>query len=317
MLKNLAVYAFNTPFRISAGDLEAKLAGRPLTSPTALSLSSSGWLPFTPGGARVLCFEDHLLFLYGREDKIIPPAAVNREVKLKVDEHVERNGFKPGRKQVRQFKEAILVEMAAKALIKLVTVPIWIDLKNQRLVVDAASPKKAEEVINLLRDTLGSVPVRPIATEHGPMACMTTWLHGSAPAPFDLGYSLDLSAPDASGQKVKFTKHQIEGCPEVASHLKKGLCASSVELWLGENVSFKVNERLQIKGVKIQVDEDQQQEGDSPDPDASFEATMRIGVDAWTRIIDGLIKVFGGLTASDFGEELGEQTADEEEEADA
>jgi len=58
---------------------------------------------------------------------------------------------------------------------------------NGWFVVDAASVGKAEELVEALRDVLGTFAVQFVDTKRTPHTSMAAWLnHGDAPGPFGI-----------------------------------------------------------------------------------------------------------------------------------
>ena len=55
-------------------------------------------------------------------------------------------------------------ELLPRAFVRRHTSWLWIDPANGWLVVDASSPNRADEVLELLRETLDELPVRRLDT---------------------------------------------------------------------------------------------------------------------------------------------------------
>ena len=53
---------------------------------------------------------------------------------------------------------------------------VWIDTENNLVHVDAASSKRAEDALALLRKSLGSLPVVPLAFANEPSTILTDWI---------------------------------------------------------------------------------------------------------------------------------------------
>ena len=95
--KNLQLYRLDKEWTLPAGELEEKLAARPLLPCSAMSLESRGWV--SPRGDEQLVYgvEKHLMLALGTEQKLLPSSVVNDAVKQRAAEFEKEKGFKPGR----------------------------------------------------------------------------------------------------------------------------------------------------------------------------------------------------------------------------
>src|SRR5262245_45061466 len=170
--KNLIVYRLPAPWSVTAAELEAALQQRTLQPCTAFDLQSRGWV--APGVASRLLHTvngQHLIAL-GVEEKLLP-ASIIRQVALERAGQIEQyQGDPVGRRQLRELKERVADELRARALTRRRTTRAWIDPTQGWFVVDAAGPARAEELVETLRDSLGSLPVRFLETNRAPHAAM-------------------------------------------------------------------------------------------------------------------------------------------------
>ncbi len=71
---------------------------------------------------------------------------------------------------MRELKMQVTEELRARALARQRSTHAWIDPQGGWCVVDAASPGRAEELIDTLRDTLGSFAVKFVQPVSRPTA---------------------------------------------------------------------------------------------------------------------------------------------------
>ena len=117
-----------------------------------------------------------LLLQLGTEKKLLPSTVINQVTKARAAELEEQQGFKPGRKQMKELKEQVTDELLPRAFSIRRSTFVWIDPVNGWLVVDAASPAKADEVFKLLLKSLEPLPFASLRTERSPQSAMTEWL---------------------------------------------------------------------------------------------------------------------------------------------
>src|SRR5690606_11468422 len=104
----------------------------------------------------------------------------NQVAKAKAQEIEEQQGYKPGRKQMREIKEAVTDELLPRAFSLWRDTRVWINPARQLLVIDAASSAKCDEVMQLLNKSLDRLGARGLQTKESPSAVMTGWLADDA-----------------------------------------------------------------------------------------------------------------------------------------
>src|SRR3546814_10918528 len=93
-----------------------------------------------------------MLIALGFEQKILPSSVIKQGVDVRADFLAQLQGFNPGRKQLRALKDQVTAELMPRAFAKRRSTRAWIDPVSGWIVVDAASPSRAEELLEVLRD---------------------------------------------------------------------------------------------------------------------------------------------------------------------
>ena len=136
------------------------------------------------------------------------------------------------------------------------------------LVVDAASPARAEALVSQLRTTLGRFPATPVSIKQSLSAVMTRWLSGEAmPADLQLGLECELKHPDPAGGVVS-CKHQDLAAGEIRNHINNGKYAIKLALQWKDRLSFVLHEDMSIKRLRFE-DIIKEAEGDTVADDAA------------------------------------------------
>ena len=194
LFKNLILYRLPKGFSLAASDLEAALDRRPLQACGSFDMQTRGFVAcgyeqrtlYTQGQQHLLCL--------GVEQKLLPASIINQVAKERALELEQQQGHPVGRRQMRELKARVGDELRARALTRRRTTFAWLDLPGGWLAVNTASNSRAEELVETLRDALGTLPVTPFDTQHAPAGSMAAWLtHGDAPGRFMLGEDLELS----------------------------------------------------------------------------------------------------------------------------
>ncbi|HEY7641823.1 MAG TPA: recombination-associated protein RdgC [Steroidobacteraceae bacterium] len=249
--KNLVVYRLPADWPVAAAELEEKLAQRPLQPCGAFDMLSRGWVHAGPTQRFVHTTHGQHLIALGVEQKLLPASIVRQVATDRAKVIEEQQGFPVGRRQMREIKERVLEELRARALSRRRVTRAWIDPAHGWLVVDAAGPARAEELIETLRDTLGSLAVQLIETERSPSAAMSAWLAlGDAPLRFVIDQDLELQAADKTKATIRYTRYPLEA-REVRQHLTAGMYVTRLGLTWNDRISFMLTEKLQVKRVEF------------------------------------------------------------------
>jgi recombination associated protein RdgC len=245
--KNIFIYRLPPNCAITAATLQEKLALKPLQPCSGLDKQSRGWVSCRGDDRLVHVANQQVLFALGVEQKLLPATIINRFAKERVADIEAQQGYKVGRKELKAIKEAVTEELLPRAFSLQRTSYAWLDPVNGRLIIEAASPAKADDLLEQLGKTLDSLPVKPLQTKQSPVAAMTDWLAGdNAPPGFTIDRELELRASDASRATVRYANHALEG-GEIHSHISAGKRATRLGMTWNDRISFVLTEQLQIK----------------------------------------------------------------------
>jgi recombination associated protein RdgC len=291
--RNLIVYRCSA--RLPAGAvLEDALAQRPLTPCGGFDLVSRGWI--APAQDERLLYTAHGQFLIalGVNQKLLPASIVNQVARERADELAAEQGYPVGRRQMRELKLRVADELRPRALTRRRLTRAWLDPENGTLCVDAASAAKAEEVVEVLRETLGSFPATRLDTERSPSSVMTSWLMlGDAAGRFSIGEDLELKALDQTRSVVRYAHHVLDG-NDVRQHIKGGKIATKLGLTWNDRLAFALGDKLELK--RIEFLDVRREEAASPDVDAAeqFELDFVLMTGEFRSMLADLIVALGG-----------------------
>jgi recombination associated protein RdgC len=292
--KNLQIYRINAPWTLSPEALEAKLAPQAFTPCTSLDLQSQGWIAPRENGVLVHTVNKQMLILLGTEKKLLPASVINQVTKARAVELEEQQGFAPGRKQMRELKEQVADELLPRAFSIWRNTWTWIDPVNGWLVVDAASPAKADEVFKLLLKSIDKLPVENLRTARSPQSCMTEWLAANeAPNGFTVDQDTELRAAGDSKATVRYVRHTIEA-EDVQRHIASGKQCTKLAMTWADKVSFVLTEALAVKRVAaldvLKEDSDSATKND----DERFDSDFMLMSGELGKMIGSLVEALGG-----------------------
>lgn len=293
--RNVRPYALAKGFAMSPGTLEEQLAKLPLQPPTGMSILSRGWVPpYEDAGLVYNVNRDYLIAL-GVESKVLPAATVRKEVKLKAAELERTQGYKAGKKQIRDLAERVTAELLPRAFTKRSVTRAWIDIEARLIVVDACSASKAEELLEHLRNTLGELPVTRLETQMSAGGAMTNWLTaGDAPNQFALDSDCQLNGTGEAAARVRYAHHDLS-VKEIREHIAGGKFASHLGLLWKDRVALTLVEPLFVSKIKFLAIEKGEDEGAGISAADQREADFLLVTGELRALLGDLTTALGGL----------------------
>ncbi len=251
--KNLQLYRFTKPFELDAEALGQRLEEQGFVPCGSQETSRSGWVPplGRHGSEFVHATNGYLMICSKRQDKLLPAAVVNEALEEKLVQIEEREARKLPAKQRRSLKDEVVFSLLPKAFVRSSLQYAYISPRDNLLVVNAASAKRAEELIDDLRSALGSLSVIPLASNSQPIDVMTRWVNSAQPEPgFELGEECELR-DNADISCVIRCKNQNLAAAEIVNHLKTGMHVSKLALNWQQRIEFVLDEKLIIKRLRF------------------------------------------------------------------
>jgi recombination associated protein RdgC len=231
--------------------------------------------------------------LLGTEKKLLPGSVINQVAKAKAAELEEQQGFAPGKKAMRELKERVADELLPRAFSIRSNVWVWIDPVNGWLVVDAASPSKADDVIKLLLKAVDRMPLESLRVQSSPVTVMTAWLQADeAPYGFTIDQDTELRATGESKAAVRYVKHTLEP-DDIRRHIAAGKQCTRLAMTWNDRISFVLTETLAIKGVKP-LDVIKEGETVTYSDDERFDNDMVLMTGELSKLLKDVVEALGG-----------------------
>ncbi|GAA5234143.1 recombination-associated protein RdgC [Verticiella sediminum] len=292
--KNLQIYRLATPFRLSAAELEDKLAPLAFTPGSNLEKERQGWIAPREGEGLVHTVGGQYLLAQRAEKKLLPASVINQFAKAKAQEIEEQQGFKPGRKQMREIKDAVTDELMPRAFSIWRDTRVWIDPKEGLLAIDASSAAKCDEIMQLLNKSIDRLGARALQTEISPVSAMTGWLAADeAPANFTIDEDTELRSPAQSKATVRYVRHAVD--PEdVRRHIAAGKQCTRLALTWADRVSFVLGETLSLKRIAPLDVLKENADAGAVDEAERFDADFALMTGELAKLIQDVLAMLGG-----------------------
>jgi len=255
--KNIHIYYFEDSFKMDGSQLDEALQKRKARSCGVMEQACEGWTePLGLDGHTLVHETDgKLMFCLRREDKILPASIVRERMDEKVFQIEQEQGRPVSRKEKMDIKDSILQELLPKAFVKASHTFAYIDPKNNWLLINAASAKKAEELIMLLRKTLGTLNVVLPQSTMSPEIVMTQWLvnHQNMPNGFDIEDEVELRSEGEKTSVIR-CKHVDISSEEIQAHVNAGKRVHRLAMSWQDRLSFVLHHDLSVHRIRYNTE---------------------------------------------------------------
>ncbi|NKB36935.1 MAG: recombination-associated protein RdgC [Gammaproteobacteria bacterium] len=296
--KNLRVYKLTQKIDLTTDRLENDLQKQAFQTCGNLDFSRYGWVPPLGRDSELLTHScnGQIMLCARKQEKIIPPAAINEIVEEKAQELESANQRAIFRKERMSLKDDAIHSILPRALTRSVLTYAYIDPKQMYLIIDAASVNKAEEFLDHLRATLGVLPVLPLSCLSDVSETMTRWVKQSTEKGFELDDECELRNQRESRNIVRCKNQELES-DEILSHIKAGKRVIQLALNWKDALRFVLTEDFVVKRLNFDDVVQEQAQGDAEDKATQFDQDFAIMSLQINQFLEELLGAFGGIDA--------------------
>ncbi|QOK97573.1 recombination-associated protein RdgC [Ralstonia pseudosolanacearum] len=292
--KNLQLHRLPAPWAVTPDQLEKWLAPHAFQPGNSVEKQRSGWASPRDDGALVYSINRQMLLVFRAEKKLLPASVINQVTKARALEVEEQQGFKPGRKQLRELKEQVTDELLPRAFAIRRDTRVWIDPANGWLVIDAASQALADDVRGLLVKSIDQLPLASVRVALSPVAAMTDWLlSGEAPGGFTVDQDAELRSNGEGGATVRYVGHALDA-DDMRRHIEAGKQCMRLAMTWDNRVSFVLTPSLTIKRVTPLDVIKEAADPTAQNDDERFESDVTLMTGELGRMLTDLVDILGG-----------------------
>ena len=227
----------------------------------------------------------------------MPASVIRQELARKVNAIEERELRRVYKKERDQLKDDVVAELLPRAFIMQRKTMALIDTDRGIIWINSASAKNAEDLLSLLREALGSLPVRPVSSKIAPSATFTQWVRSSeTPDDFYLLDHILLEDTDREGGKVGAV-HQDLTTESIQMHVSEGKIATKIAIAYKDHMGFVVNDKVQFTKIRfsdMMEDRADQQAGDDAHNDVLLDTTYYLMGNSLRDMLYDLLLHLGG-----------------------
>ncbi|SIS62196.1 recombination-associated protein RdgC [Neptunomonas antarctica] len=295
--KNFIFYRFTEQQDYTQEQLETAFSEHLFEPCRSQELSRFGWVAPHPALDEQTVFASSGAYLITaqKEEKILPATVIKKNLNERVHQIEQEQARKVYRKEQLQMKDEIILDLLPRAFSKFQQTSALLLPRAGFIVVDSSSHKGAEELLNLLRNSLSTLPIALPETQQSPGVVMSEWLQQTSSFPaFTCLDECELKDQTEEGGVIRIKGHDLHSS-EVIAHLEKDKKVTKLAMQWDETLSFILQDDLSIKRVKP-TDELTQtlNEEASEDPLVRLDSDVaRLALEC-QRLYPQLLEAFGG-----------------------
>lgn len=258
---------------------------------------------FSEGFYKPVSFDDGLVFAaeksflisLKKQEKVLPSGVIKETLDEKIANIEQEELRQIGRKEKQALKEQIIDDLLPKAFTQSNRICALFDLERGLLLINSASPTKAEALLSKLRQALGGLEAVLPRTKTSPSSLMTDWLlAGEAAGTFELDSDCEQKGSGDLAPTVRISKQNLTD-EEVTNHVKNGKTVTQLGLVWDNKIRFILTSSMTLKRVcflDILQDEASQQGDDAP---SLAQANQIIMCRSFGALLDELVNHLNGF----------------------
>ena len=296
--RNARPYKLPGRLGIDASELSQRLSRRPFQPCRPSQAVSSGWVAALSDDATDFVHKsgDYWLIRLQREERLLPASVIRSEVNSRIQEIQTGQGRRVQRKERLDIVDEVTQDLMPRAFTKSQYLEALINDREGWVWVNTASAGRAEDLLSLLREGLGNLPVAIPDTQKSPVIVMSQWLlNGGLPHGMGLGGDVDLEDPQEEGGVVRVRGMYLES-DEIRRHIESGKQVVRLALSWHDQIDFVVDRDLSLRRIRFSDELKGVNEELHEDVLARRDADCLLMGETLSTLQSAITKTFGGIS---------------------
>ena len=296
--RNARPYKLPGRLGIDASELSQRLSRRPFQPCRPSQAVSSGWVAALSDDATDFVHKsgDYWLIRLQREERLLPASVIRSEVSSRIQEIQTGQGRRVQRKERLDIVDEVTQDLMPRAFTKSQYLEALINDREGWVWVNTASAGRAEDLLSLLREGLGNLPVAIPDTQKSPVIVMSQWLlNGGLPDGMSLGGDVDLEDPQEEGGVVRVRGMYLES-DEIRRHIESGKQVVRLALSWQDQIDFVVDRDLSLRRIRFSDELKGVNEELHEDVLARRDADCLLMGETLSTLQSAIAKTFGGIS---------------------
>lgn len=274
MIKSFTAFCFGD--RNTAGllrGIDTVLTEATTRDPEKTMWAFAGFSPVFNGQPAFVAADGTVILNVQIRERLLPARVIKEAMIGKAIEYEQRQGYRPGRKQMAELKEEVTMALLPTSHIKPVDVPVMIT--REYLLIGATSARRIDTTLELLTQLFEDDKLSLVSIGYNYK--VGDWLmdlllnESTESGDFEVGEEVVLKGSQKSVARFKAIPASVEA---INDRITAGMRPVELAVTYGERMSFKVTDQLLVKGIKFS--DVTLKEAESSDAAEEFEGTAAL-----------------------------------------
>ena len=217
-----------------------------------LSERSSGWVTVDSNedGSLARRINGADLIRLRSQSRVLPPAAINEELEVRIEEFRSRMGEPPNPREKRRLKAETREALLAQALCKSDRTWGYVDLGNKILGIDAGAPATSDRFLSYLREVFDGLNLTPLAYPSPVSGLLTQIFLGNAPPRFFVGRECRMQDAADPGSVVRWSDFDLTDST-ISNHVADGMHLTHLAIEYDNILSCVIDQQGVLSKIKL------------------------------------------------------------------
>lgn len=224
MFRNVRFYRLDNDWPDDESAVSEALGNAAFAPCGPLTERSSGWVPpaANAGDSLARRVNGADLLLLRSQSRVLPPAAVNEQLEVRIAEFTDRMQQPPGAREKKRLKAETRDELLPQALLRSDRVWGFVDIGRKIIGVDALQPAAADRFLRRLRAAFGDLDIKPLQFREPVAGLLTRIMLGNAPGQFVVGKECRMQDAADPRSVVRWTGFDLTE-KTIRNHVAEGM----------------------------------------------------------------------------------------------